>query len=394
MLPYQEIIIVDTNENRMKQIHEYLYERFLLHTCSSIQTAQELLNLNNISLVICYQVLSDGSGIDCIQILNKTKPKMAFLLIIDSSHFQAVVSAMEKGIPIDQFVQWPCTKDQLNDMISGVLLNKIERSLEEQNRMISIIEQREKMANLGELVSGIAHEINNPLSFISSNLSNLKKFVQTILRLVHSISDTDLPESMKTSINNQKQAVNYDYIQQRVQHLIDRSLMGTERMKRILMDIKTFSRMAGTELVKADINDSIDITVDLISFKFKDKINIVTDYGSIPEIECNIEKLNQVFMNIIINAIHAIKMEGTIMIQTFEKDHHIFIQISDNGTGIPEDVLPHIFESFYTTKERGKGTGLGLSICQNIIKQHNGTIAVFSKLGEGTTFTISLPITT
>jgi signal transduction histidine kinase len=392
MTSYQEIIIIDIIEDRIKQIHDYISDRFIVYTCDSIESAQEKLKQQKISLIICCQQLVDGSGIDCIKKLHTIKTNTGFVLIVDKSSQKDVLKAIGEGVPVDTFVQWPCTKDQLNDIISNVLIRKMERSLEEKNRMIALIEQREKLANLGELVSGVAHEINNPLSFISSNLGNLKKFVQKLIHLIQYVSDMDLPEPAKSSITQQKESMNYDYIQQRVQNLIDRSILGTDRMKKILLDIKTFSRMAGSDTIKADINESIEISVDLISFQFKEKIKFETNYGPIPEIECNIEKLNQVFMNIIINAIHAIKMEGVIVINTFEKDNHLYIQIKDNGTGIPEDVLPHIFESFYTTKEKGKGTGLGLSICKDIIQHHNGNIDVYSKVGEGTTFTISLPI--
>ncbi|KPA12690.1 ATP-binding region, ATPase-like domain protein [Candidatus Magnetomorum sp. HK-1] len=392
MATLQEILIIDAIEDHIKMIYDFLSEQFVLHSCTSIQSAQEILSNNNITLVICSEKLSDGTGINCIDILNKKHPNMAYILIMESSDFQKVVEAINNGIPIDKFIQWPCTEIQLNSLVTNVLINKIERSMEEKDRMIAIIEQREKLANLGELVSGVAHEINNPLTFINSNMSNLKKFTQKIFDFIQNISEMDLPDSTKKLIKAEKENMNYDYIHQRIQNLLDRSLLGTDRMKKILMDIKTFSRMAGTEKAYADINDAIEITVDLINFQFKDNIKIETIYGLIPEIECNIEKLNQVFMNIIINAIHAIELEGVIKIETNEENGKVIIQITDNGKGIPEDVIPNIFNTFFTTKEKGKGTGLGLSICRNIIQQHQGNIDVHSKVGQGTTFTITLPI--
>ena len=392
MATLQEIIIIDSFNEFTRTVYDILSEQFVLYSSDSIESAKKIIDNNNISLVICSEKLSDGSGIECIDKLNKKYPDMAYILIMQSSDFQSVVKAINNGIPIDKFIQWPCSETQFNSLVTSVLIKKIERSLEEKDRMIAIIEQREKLANLGELVSGVAHEINNPLTFIASNLSNLKKFSSKILDFTQSIFDMDIPDSIKDSINSKKEEMNYDYINQRIQSLIDRSLVGTDRMKKILMDIKTFSRMAGTEHVMADINEAIEVTIELINFQFKDNIKVETILGLIPEIECNIEKLNQVFMNIIINAIHAIELEGNIKIETYEKDQKIFIEISDNGKGIPENVIPNIFNTFFTTKEKGKGTGLGLSICKNIIQQHNGNIDVHSKVGEGTTFTISLPI--
>jgi len=388
----QSILIIDDLQERLNLIHRALSDSFFLNQCFTIKEAKNLLNKHDIDVVICYQRLPDGTGIECIEQLSVIYPSIPFILFVEGSDLKEVVAALNRGVSIDKFIQWPCTEEQLNSMISNVMFNRLKKSMEEKDRILAMVEQKEKLANLGELVSGIAHEINNPLAFISSNLSNLNKFIQKILQLIEVYSQLDLPDSVKATIEEQKQSMNYDYLQTRVQELVQRSLMGTDRMKKILMDLKNFSRMATPETSKANINEAIDLTVKLMSFQFKEKIQIITDYGNIPDIDCNIEKLNQVFMNLLINASHAVSEKGEIHIQTFEKDNQVIIQIKDNGSGIPEDVMHNIFNPFFTTKEKGVGTGMGLYICRNIINQHKGSIVVDSIVGQGTTFTITLPI--
>ncbi|HMK49329.1 MAG TPA: ATP-binding protein, partial [Thermodesulfovibrionales bacterium] len=174
--------------------------------------------------------------------------------------------------------------------------------------------------------------------------------------------------------------------------LIKESLEGTERVKRIVQDLKTFSHIDEAEWKMADVNTSIESTLNIVWNEIKYKATLRKDYGDIPLTICNPGQLNQVFMNMLINAAHAIEKQGEITIRTFRSDGYVNVSISDTGRGIPDDKIGRIFEPFFTTKEVGKGTGLGLSIAYDIIKKHKGYISVESELGKGSTFTVKIPV--
>ncbi len=245
--------------------------------------------------------------------------------------------------------------------------------------------QSEKMASLGQLAAGIAHEINNPVGYISSNLEWMQnKFV---------IIKTMLEELKKESKPQTRPWGNRKNIASQMEKSINESLEGTRRIQSIVNSLRIFSHRAEDKLEPANINTEIENALNIIRNEIKYKAKLIKSYGDIPPIHCNRRQLGQVFMNIILNAAQALKEMGEIRITTYRKDYSIFIVISDNGPGIPEQDLPKIFEPFFTTKEPGMGTGLGLSIAYNIIASHNGTIEVDSKVNRGTTFTVKLPVT-
>jgi len=251
--------------------------------------------------------------------------------------------------------------------------------------------QSEKMASIGQLAAGIAHEINNPVGYISCNLELMQNHFAAIKTLQTEI------ERLKTdpSFAKLQQTVTDVKLYKVIEHMeksIKESLEGTERIKKIIDSLRTFAYKGDDEFELANINTEIEHILNILWNEIKYKSELVKAYGDIPLIRCNRYQLGQVFMNIILNAVQAIKEKGVIRITTYQKGTHVNVAIRDNGIGIPDQNLPKIFEPFFTTKEVGKGTGLGLSIAYNIIKNHNGTIEVNSKVNEGTTFTIKIPI--
>ena len=255
---------------------------------------------------------------------------------------------------------------------------------------------REKMASVGQLAAGVAHEINNPIGFVASNLYTMKKYVSRLQEYVNqqdvllkeNRSDDEITDSLRQLLKKLK----IHQIIEDIPDLIDESTDGVERVSAIVKNLKSFSRVNDNESKHACINECLASTLKMVSNELKYKAEIQEEYGEIPEIECNPGELNQVFMNLLVNAGHAIEEKGQITIKTWQEDANIYIKISDTGQGIDPKSLPYIFEPFYTTKEVGKGTGLGLSITHEIVKQHNGNITVESTTGEGTSFTITLPI--
>ncbi len=256
--------------------------------------------------------------------------------------------------------------------------------------------QQEKMASIGQLAAGVAHEINNPMSFISSNLSTLNKYLSRLSGF--SDSQSDLIKSLDSSgtavpqLDEKRRQLRLDYILTDIKDLINESLEGAERVKGIVQDLKSFSRVEDTDYMMADINAGLESTIHIVWNEIKYKATLKKEYGDMPMVKCNPGQLNQVFMNLLVNAAHAIEKQGEINVKTWHADGDIFVSISDTGCGIPRDKLSRIFEPFFTTKEVGKGTGLGLSIAYEIAKKHGGRITVDSTVGKGTTFTLQVPV--
>lgn len=260
----------------------------------------------------------------------------------------------------------------------------------------SRILQQEKMASIGQLAAGVAHEINNPMGFIISNLGTLQKYSQRLLDylqrqedwILAKGSDRELPEELAGA----KRTLKVDYLNDDLPALIAESLSGADRVKKIVQDLKSFSRVDQMEFKAVDLNECLESTINIIWNELKYKAELVRDYGELPPVSCFPQQLNQVFMNILVNAAQAIDGQGEIRVKTWQQEQTVRVAISDTGCGIPEAVRSRIFEPFFTTKDVGSGTGLGMSIVFDIVKKHRGEILVDSEVGQGTTFTVVLPL--
>ncbi len=254
--------------------------------------------------------------------------------------------------------------------------------------------QREKMASIGQLAAGVAHEINNPTGFIASNLGSLAKYVDRLTEYIN-IQSKAVKKEAEEELNALRKKSKIGFIVDDAKELIKESLDGTDRIKKIVQGLKSFSRVDEADgYTLADINDCLESTLNIVWNELKYKATVTKEYGTLPLTNCYPQQLNQVFMNLLVNAAHAIEKQGEIAINTWHGDGAIFITVSDTGCGIEPENINRIFEPFFTTKEVGKGTGLGLSISYDIIKKHNGEVTVQSELGNGTMFTIQLPVVT
>ncbi|HEY6837649.1 MAG TPA: ATP-binding protein [Geobacteraceae bacterium] len=256
--------------------------------------------------------------------------------------------------------------------------------------------QREKMASIGQLAAGVAHEINNPIGFITSNLGTLGKYVERLASFVNRQSElcaATTPEPVQAELDAARQELKIDHILQDIAPLIAESLDGAGRVRAIVQNMKSFSRSDEGDYKVADIIECVESAVNIAWNELKYKAELHKNYGKVPAVKCYPQQLNQVFMNLLVNAAHAIEKQGEITIDAREENGEILVSISDTGCGIAPEHLPRIFEPFFTTKDVGKGTGLGLSISYDIIKKHSGDITVRSEPGKGTTFTVRIPVT-
>lgn len=268
---------------------------------------------------------------------------------------------------------------------------------EAQNQLV----QSEKMASLGQLAAGVAHEINNPIGFIMSNLGTLNEYIllfKKILGIYDSVKDIakqnkdeSLSEKLK-QIDTLYQNEDIEFVMDDSEQLVSESIEGTHRVKEIVHQLKCFSHVDQAAIKSTDINECLENTLKVVWNEIKYKAEVLKEFGDIPELKCNAAELNQVFMNLLVNAGHAIEERGEIRIKTQADAENIVISISDTGHGIKKENLEKLFDPFFTTKSVGQGTGLGLSISYGIVEKHNGVIEVDSEVGRGTTFIIKLPL--
>ncbi|PKN52939.1 MAG: PAS domain-containing sensor histidine kinase [Deltaproteobacteria bacterium HGW-Deltaproteobacteria-13] len=274
-------------------------------------------------------------------------------------------------------------------------LEKLEKTHEELKTSQLKILQQEKMASIGQLAAGVAHELNNPMSFISSNLGTLDKYVRRLIGFIETQSEvikSFKDASAARKINEKRKALKLDYVINDVNGMIRESLDGSERVKRIVKELNSFSRMDEEEYKEADINECIESAITIVWNELKYKSTLEKNYGKLPLTKCYAGQINQIFVNLLINAVNSITERGIITIKTWYQDGSIWMEVSDTGCGIPKENLVKIFEPFFTTKEVGKGTGLGLSITYEIVQRHKGEITVKSEVGKGTSFTVRIPV--
>ena len=263
----------------------------------------------------------------------------------------------------------------------------------------SQLAQNEKMAHIGQLAAGIAHEINNPMSFISSNIRTLEEYFKDIQKILsreemlkNSVQreESDTLRKMAQDIDDLKEDIQLDFICEDIEKIIEESKAGVDRIKSIVFDLRTFGRDEDV-WERVSLESIIDSILRLVESEVKFKANVVQNYGNTPIVLCNSRKLGQVFMNLMVNAAHAIEDKGTITITTYDDDENVYAKFEDTGKGINKEDLKSIFDPFYTTKPSGVGTGLGLSVSNEIVRRHNGSIDVDSELGKGTAFCIRIP---
>lgn len=341
---------------------------------NGIDTVQKIWDLDpRIEIVFC-SAYSDFSLSDIYQkLINK---KNEFLII-------------KKPFDIVEIKQTAASMCQIWN-----LKRKLEKRIEEVEGQLL---HADKMASIGQLAAGVAHEINNPVGYINSNIHTLQKYVDDLLLLItlYQESESSLVSGSEilSQISAIKEKIDLEFLKKDVVSLIAESREGVERVKKIIQDLKEFSHRGGQSWDDYNLNAGIDSTLNIIQSEiFAHNINVIRAFNELQNIEAYGSQINQVVLNILINAVHAMKSGGTIKIETKQDADKVTLKISDTGIGIDPEVMKKIFDPFFTTKAVGQGTGLGLYLSYGIIQKHHGNIEVDSVVGKGSTFTLTLPI--
>ena len=314
--------------------------------------------------------------------------KHAFDFIIKPVEFECLLVAVEKGL-----------RYRYLSILEKDHSARLEKAIEEKTRELQGMHRQmvhsEKMAAVGLLSAGVAHEINNPLSFVSSNLSTLRRYYSRMNDLLVWQTDAINASGNPDIIMEQeelKKTLKIDRFVGDVQVLLDECLDGVDRIKRIVAGLKNFAHRDEDTATEANLNDLIQSTLTIVWNEIKYVAELKKELGEIPRIRCYPSQINQVIMNLLVNAAHAIDKSGVITVRTWQDENSVCMSVADTGCGMSEETINRIFEPFFTTKEVGKGTGLGLPISYEIVMKHGGTIDVESCVGNGTTFTVRLPL--
>jgi len=286
---------------------------------------------------------------------------------------------------------------------------RLERSLKQRvedleavNRKLSDMQlqlvQSEKMASLGQLASGVAHEINNPIGFVKSNLGSLAQYVNSLIDIIQRYEKIEHLHGgavgvALADIAQRKLDMDYEFVLDDVEKLLSESAEGVQRVSKIVLDLKNFSRTGDVTMAAADLQAGIESTINVVWNQLKYKVEVVREFAEIPPLTCVASQINQVVLNLLVNAGQAIADRGTVTVRTGRQDDWVWFEVQDTGCGITAEQQAHIFDPFFTTKPVGQGTGLGLSVSFGIVQRHGGHITVTSTPGVGSTFRVTLPLT-
>jgi signal transduction histidine kinase len=406
----RRILIVDDEQAVRNLFADFLSEKYICTTAASSDEALKHLAMDPYALVISDIQMPGRNGVELLREIRLRYPDTAVIMVSGIARPQRIRDALQVGA--FDYLMKPCDLQVLELSVERALERRLltqtarsyRRDLERQNeelaarkaeleRLQAQIVHSEKMASLGQLAAGIAHELNNPAGFIYGNMDLLKEYVDRLERVLAIYDAAILPGNVAEEIGLIKSQISYDALLSEVRSMIADCYEGAERIRDVVQNLRLFSRLDEAEFKKIDLHESLDSTIRLLSRYYgSGRIHLIRDYAELPLIDCYAGQLTQVWTNLLVNAAQAIAVEGEVRISTSVHGDAVVIVISDNGCGIAPEHLTKIFDPFFTTKAVGEGTGLGLSISYGIIEKHRGAISAESVLGQGTRFRISFPI--
>lgn len=407
----ERVLIVDDSATIRKVFTKQLSTRYECVEASSVIDALEILKEGEFALVIADIQMPGLSGVELLRKIIEKYPHTAVIMVsgIDQPH--RVLDALRLGAfdylikPCEPYVLELTAERALERRSLLINAKRYKADLELRNaelaegkaqleRLQTQIVQNAKMASLGQLAAGVAHELNNPAGFVYGNMDLLRDSVAGLLRLLEFYDAAELPDSVAAEAAAIKERIAYDETLGDLESIISDCQEGAERIRDIVQNLRTFSRLDEAEFKKTDIHEGIDSTIRILSRYFSgDNIRLIRNYGQVPPIDGFSGQLNQLWMNLLANAAQAVGGKaGEVRIETGTEGDRAYVSITDTGCGIPPEHLDRIFDPFYTTKPVGEGTGLGLSISFGIVERHRGRIDIKSELGSGTTIKVVLPL--
>jgi len=408
----RRILIVDDEAPVRALFADFLAEKYICITAASSDEALTHMTEAAYAVVISDMQMPGRNGVELLREIRSRYPDTAVIMVSGTDRPQRIRDALQVGA-FDYLIK-PCELDVLALSVERALerrsltltARRYRADLERQNvelaarkteleRLQAQIVHSEKMASLGQLAAGIAHELNNPAGFIYGNMDLLQEYTSKMERVLAIYDRAVLPPDVAAEVKATKAQISYDVLLSEWQSMIADCRDGAGRIRDVVQNLRLFSRLDEAEFKMVDLHEGIDSTLRLLSRYYgSGRIGLVRDYGQLPQVNCFPGQLNQVWMNLLVNAAQATGGEGEVRISSRVEGTAVVVVISDNGCGIPADILKKIFDPFFTTKPVGEGTGLGLSIVYGIIEKHGGTITAESQVGVGSKVTISIPIST
>ncbi len=364
--------------------------------------AWELFRHEHFPLVLTDWLMPEMDGLELIRRIRECElPSYVYIILLTAkSEKEDLVTAMDAGA--DDFLAKPFDSDELRvRMREGQRIIELELKLAEQYRQLRMTQaalvQSEKLASLGQLAAGMAHEINNPVAYVTNNLAVLNRDVRSVIEVLRAYRrGTDVlaqeDPRLAAEVAELEAASDLAWIEENLPHLFAASLEGLGRVRNIVQNLREFARLDSAELDELDLNAALTSTLEILARDVEEKqLAVQTSFGQLPLVVCRPGKIHQVFHNLLLNAIQASQPGGTIELRTAIEREQAVVEVLDHGCGIAPEHKPRLFEPFFTTKAVGRGAGLGLAICYGIIRDHGGAIEVDSQLGRGSLFRVRLP---
>jgi two-component system, NtrC family, sensor kinase len=406
----RRILIVDDEDSVRNMFAACLNGKYECTTASSSEEALTHLKTDVYALVISDVTMPGRNGVELLREVITRYPDTAVIMVSGIDRPQRIRDALRVGA-FDYLIK-PCDLDVLEASVERALerraltrtARKYKIDLERQNeelvsrtaelqRLQTELVHSAKMASLGQLAAGIAHELNNPAGFIYGNMDILQQHASALTKLLTAYEKMPLPETFADQMAAIRAEIDCDGVIAELPLIIADCLEGAERIRDVVQNLRLFSRLDVAAAHRVDLHEGIDSTIRLLSRYYSaGHIHLIREYGTLPLVSCYAGQLNQVWLNLLVNAAQAVGGEGEVRITTRIEGDSVVVAISDNGCGIPAEHLGKIFDPFFTTKPVGEGTGLGLSISYGIIERHGGTVTAESQLGEGTTFSVRIPL--
>lgn len=406
----RRVLIVDDEAAVRDLFACFLSESYECVTASSADEALARLATESFALVISDVMMPGRNGIELLRDVTARYPDTVVIMCSGVDRTQRVLDAVRLGA-YDYLIK-PCDLDVMSMTVERAFerrtllraarhyRNDLERRNEELRRTNAELErlqtqivQSEKMASLGQLAAGVAHELNNPAGFIHGNIEMLDECTRGLAQLLSFYETVQLDPEQAERVRRIKDEIDYQHTLADLSTIIADCREGAERIRDVVQNLRTFSRLDEAEFKKVDIHEGLESTLRLLSRYYSvGGVTLARDYGELPLVDCYAGQLNQVWLNLLVNAAHAVKGGGEVHIRTRRAGERVSVRISDTGCGIAPENLTRIFDPFFTTKPVGEGTGLGLSVTYSIIERHGGTISVESEPGLGAAFTVTIPV--